>query len=294
MTNAVSPALHKNSWWKNLRRFVKTPKGHILAALILLSVIGSRFPSGHLGLSHAVAAAAAALAFDALVAKALGRKVLFSTGGLITGLIISDVLSGLVSIPSVILTTLIALASKHLLKRGRKPLFNPAAVGLTISALVFSNAQNWWASMPLVPMWTLMVMLAVGIFVAVRVNKYLQVLTFLGSYFSLLIIMASLHAGIASATPSDALREPFLNAALFFGFFMLTDPPTTPATIKQQLGFAVVVAFIAVAVFIKMGGLVYLFIGLMAGNLLTAGLARSRRAAKTKAPSKRMAGSQSS
>lgn len=283
--NAASQPASKKPSWKTFERFAKAPKGHVLGALILLTLVGSRFRTGHLGLTHAVVAAAAALVFDAVVAKALGRKGLFSTGGLITGLIVGDVLSSLVSIPIVVLTTWIALASKHLLKRGRKPLFNPAAVGLLISALVFASAQSWWAGMPLVPVWALAVMLAAGIFVAVRVKKYPQVLAFLGTYFILLIGMAQFHLGIASATPADALREPFVNAALFFGFFMLTDPPTTPATTGWQIIFSVVVAFVSVAVFAAMGGLIYLLIGLMAGNLLTAAVARSRAPVKAKSPS---------
>ncbi|NMP22099.1 hypothetical protein [Sulfobacillus harzensis] len=279
------------STWKSFRRFAKTPKGHVLGALIVLTLIGGFFPAGHLGILHAIAAGATAIVFDAMVAWVLKRKVTFSTGGLITGLIIADVLSGLAPIAIVMLTTMVALASKHLLKRGRKPIFNPAAVGLLVSIGVFSTAESWWAGMPLMPLWTLGLLLAVGVFVAIRVKKYLQVLAFLGTYFTLILVMALLHLGLPSATPADALRSPFVNSALFLGFFMLTDPPTTPGTLGQQIPFAAVSAAVAAVLFATVGGLTYLLIGLLAGNGLTALMARSRKPIQTTRPVERQTAS---
>lgn len=270
-------SMDKKSPWIRLQKFAKTPKGHALGALILLTIVGSLLPQGHLGIRHAAAAAAAAIIFDGLVALVLGRKITFSTGGLITGLIVADVLSGLTPTYVVVLTTLIALLSKHLIKRGRKPIFNPAAVGLLVSLGVFSTAESWWAGMPLAPVWYLALVLAVGIFVAVRVKKYWQVLTFMGTYFLLILAMALLHLGIASATPADALRTPFINSALFLGFFMLTDPPTSPGAVREQVQFALLAAVVSVAIFLRFGGLAYLLVGLLTANLWTAWTAWSRK-----------------
>ena len=280
-THAKKPSpKKKDDAWTRLKKFAKTPKGYVLGALILLTLVGGLTTQGHPGIPHAIEAVVTAIIFDWAVAAILGRRTTVSTGGIITGLIIADVLSGLTPAYVVILTTMIALASKHLLKRGRKPIFNPAAVGLLVSIGVLSSAQSWWAGMPLLSWWHLALLLAVGIFVAVRVKKYAQVLTFLGTYLVLLLLMAMYHVGLPSATPADALRTPFINAALFLGFFMLTDPPTTPATIKGQVQFSVIVALVSVAIFSRVGGLAYLLAGLLAGNLWTVWLARSQRAAK--------------
>lgn len=197
----------------------------------------------------------------------------------------ADVLSGLTPAYVVVLTTLIALASKHILKRGRKPIFNPAAVGLLVSLGLFSTAQSWWAGMPLMSWWHVVMLLAVGTFVAVRVKKYAQVLTFLGTYLVLIAAMAVFHLGLSSATPADALRTPFINAALFLGFFMLTDPPTTPGTVRGQVQFSVIVAFVAVLVYSRVGGLAYLLAGLLAGNLWTVWASRGRKSMRAVAPS---------
>ncbi len=253
-----------------LRRFLRTPKGYVLGALVSLTLLAGLFPQGPIGLLHAVGAEATALAVDAGVSLGLRRTVVFSTGGLITGLIVADVLSGLTPFYIVCLITALAVGSKHLLKRGRKPIFNPAAVGLLIAILVFPTGQSWWASLALLPVGYLPILVSVGIFVAVRVKKYPQVLAFLGAYFGLLLVMAIFHLGLPSDTPADALRIPFVNSALFLAFFMLTDPPTTPVTNRGQIQFGLIVAAVSVILFAVFGGLAYLLIGLLAGNLWTA------------------------
>lgn len=267
--------------WDRLVRFSKTPKGYITGALVLLTMIAGLTPIGHPAVPHVLEAVATAIVFDGLVALVLRRSVTFSVGGVITGLIIADVLSGLTPPYVVVLTTVIALASKHILKRGRKPVFNPAAVGLLVSLGLFSTAQSWWAGMPLMTWWHLPILLAVGGFVAVRVRKYPQVLAFLGTYVILLLAMALTHLGLPSATPADALRPPFINAALFLSFFMLTDPPTTPNTQREQLQFAVITAAVSALVYALVGGLAYLLVGLLAGNVWTVWLAwAAKRAAR--------------
>lgn len=264
-----------------LQRFIKTPKAYALGALIVLTLVGSRTTYGHHAISHALIAVGTAIGFDGLVALVMKRPLTVSTGGVITALIVVDVLSSMTPIVLVVVATVLALASKHLVKQGRKPLFNPAAVGLLIVALVFSQAESWWAAMPNDPLGLVGLLLAVGVFVAVRVKKYAQVLAFLGTYFAFVGVLALAHGGLASATPADALRPPFVNAALFLGFFMLTDPPTSPGVVGEQIAFAVVSALVAVSVYAVMGGLVYLFVGLLAGNGLAALLTYRRRQSRS-------------
>ncbi|OLZ11114.1 RnfABCDGE type electron transport complex subunit D [Sulfobacillus thermosulfidooxidans] len=257
-------------------RFFKTPKGYVLVALIVLSMIAGIFSPGPKEWLLLITASATAVITEAVIAWALHRSITLSTSGLITALIISDIVSVVTPLYLVMLTTVIALASKHVLKRGRKPLFNPAAFGLLFSLLVFQTPQSWWAALSLLPPYFVLILLIAGIVVAVRVKKYVQVLAFLGTYFSLLLVMALFHMGLASDTPGDALRAPFVNSALFMAFFMLTDPPTTPSSIGRQIQFSVIVASIAVAIFAVFGGLAYLFIGLLVGNSWTMWMARKK------------------
>lgn len=251
-----------NAW----NRFLKAPKGYLLLILVCLTLVAALRPSDHLGLINAAVAVVTGLVIDGTVALFQKRKRLFSDGGVITALIIADVLSHATPWPIVVATVAVALLSKHLLKIKRKPIFNPAAFGLLVAIMLFNTGQSWWGSLALLPPGLILLLLIAGVLITVRVNKFPQVATFLGTYFGLLLVMAILHLGQAADTPGYALRIPFVNTALYFAFFMLTDPPTTPASYGKQVLFGIVVASVGVVVFALYGGLAYLLIGLLAGN----------------------------
>ncbi|MHB1627827.1 MAG: RnfABCDGE type electron transport complex subunit D [Bacilli bacterium] len=249
-----------------LERFLKTPKGTVMAVLAGLTLVGALRPQDHLGLLNAAVAVATGLVIDGGVALLQRRKKLFSDGGVITALIVADVLSHTTPLYIVMATTAVALLSKHVLKVGRKPIFNPAAFGLLFALVVFATGQSWWGSLALLPAWLTLLLLAAGLLITARVNKFPQVLAFLGTYFALLLVMAFSHLGLPSDTPGDALRPPFVNAALYLAFFMVTDPPTSPAPYRQQILFGVIAAGVGTLIFATSGGLAYLLIGLLAGN----------------------------
>ncbi len=249
-----------------LERFLKTPKGAVMAVLIGLTLIGALRPQDHLGLLNAAVAVATGLVIDGGVALLQRRRKLFSDGGVITALIVADVLSHMTPLYVVMATTAVALLSKHTLKVGRKPIFNPAAFGLLFALVVFGTGQSWWGSLALLPIWLTLLLLAAGLLITSRVNKFPQVIAFLGTYFALLLAMAFLHLGLPSDTPGDALRAPFVNSALYLAFFMLTDPPTSPAPYRQQILFGVIAASVGTMIFATSGGLAYLLIGLLVGN----------------------------
>ena len=234
-----------------LERFLKTPKGTVMAVLAGLTLVGALRPQDHLGLLNAAVAVATGLVID---------------GGVITALIVTDVLSHTTPLYIVTATTAVALLSKHVLKVGRKPIFNPAVFGLLFALVVFATGQSWWGSLALLPAWLTLPLLAAGLLITARVNKFPQVLAFLGTYFALLLVMAFSHLGLPSDTPGDALRPPFVNAALYLAFFMVTDPPTSPAPYRQQILFGVIAAGVGTLIFATSGGLAYLLIGLLAGN----------------------------
>lgn len=183
-------------------------------------------------------------------------------GAVITGLIIALILSTATSLVIITATAAIAILSKHLLVYKKKPIFNPAAFGLLLSVLFFQTGQSWWGAFGDLPVWTILFLLVGGYAVTNRVNKFPQVFSFLGTSFLLLLLMG--HFNIGGAV--DALRPPFINATLFFGFFMLTDPPTSPGKDRDQIMFGVITALSGTVIYGLFGGLMYLFIGLLIGN----------------------------
>ncbi len=249
-------------------KFLKTPKGYVTAVLAGLTLVGALRPQDHAGLLNAAVAVITALILDGAMMKLQKRALRLSDGGVITALIVTDTLGHATPLPVIMATTAVALLSKHVLRDGRKPIFNPAAFGLLFAILAFTHTgQSWWGSLALLPAWFVSILIAGGLLVTLRANKFPQVAAFLGTYFLLLLAMAILHIGLPSDTPGDALRPPFVNTALYLAFFMLTDPPTSPAPYRRQVLFGAIAAAVSTAIFATEGGLAYLPAGLLTANL---------------------------
>ncbi|KEO84874.1 RnfABCDGE type electron transport complex subunit D [Tumebacillus flagellatus] len=259
--NEPTRTAQKPSYWS-------TPKAFVLLALLFLTAIGLGFTHNTTGLLNATAAMVAGALVDLPFAFLQNRKSKLSDGALLTGLIVAMVLA--VSTPWYIAAaaSAVGVLVKNLLRVKKKPILNPAAVGLLFAVFALSTNQDWWGGMAeLAPWWTL-ALLAVGIAVTRRVHKYTQVLTFLGVYFLAFLVMGL--TGFHSDLASDALRVPFVNSALFLGFVMLTDPPTSPGKPKDQAIFALIAVVVSIVLYLTWGGLAYLLIGLLTANLWNA------------------------
>jgi hypothetical protein len=58
-----------------------------------------------------------------------------------------------------------------------------------------------------------------------------------------------------------------VEAVLYFAFFILTDPPTSPVRYPDQLVFAAIVATVSFAIFEWTGAVYYLLAGVLIGNV---------------------------
>ena len=240
-----------------------TPKIYVLIVLLITTAIAGTNSADPRGILNTGVAMITAILLDVIIFILQSRKKLFSDGGAITGLIIALVLGS--STPGHIIagTTVIAIVSKHLFRINKKPIFNPAALGLLVSIFLFSSGQSWWGAFTELPVWSVAFLLIGGFLVTERINKFPQVLAFLGSYFVLLLIMGYYDVGQAG----DALRIPFINSALFLAFFMVTDPPTSPGKYKDQIWFGIITAIVSIIIYLLFGGLSYLLIGLLVANV---------------------------
>lgn len=245
-----------------VQAFLVTPKGYLLAILILLTAIAAFRPESNNGWINLGVAVAMAVGVDLLFASQQERRRIFPDGAVLTGLIVALVLSATVPPYLAALTAAVAILAKHLLRVKRRPIFNPAAFGLAVALLLFSSGQSWWGGLAMLPAWCTLFLIIAGMLVTERVNKFPLVLSFLGVYFGLFLILGLLHvSGVA-----DALRMPFTNAVLFLAFFMVTDPPTSPARYDDQVLFGIIAAVISVAEYVLVGGLAFLLLGLLAAN----------------------------
>ena len=147
-----------------------------------------------------------------------------------------------------------------------RPRFQPAALALLVAIPLFATDQSWWGALPdLAWPWTLLLLVG-GIVLVDRLNKLPLLIAFLGVYFGLFT------AG-AFADPlrvSEMFRPPFVQAALFLGLFMLTDPPTSPSRYADQVWIGALVAVACCLAQLLGAGQSYLLIGLLVGNVALA------------------------
>jgi Na+-translocating ferredoxin:NAD+ oxidoreductase RnfD subunit len=161
-------------------------------------------------------------------------------------------------------TSAVAIVSKYIFRTRSANVFNPAALALVVTFYIFNTGQSWWGALPDAAPIALAVLFATGAFIADRVNKIPLVLVFLGFYFALFTVTAFLGD---PGKVAEVFRAPDLHAVLFFAFFILTDPPTSPVKYADQCVYGVMVAIVSYAVFERLGAAYYLLAGVLMGNI---------------------------
>ena len=263
--------------------FIRTPKGLLLVVLaILLAAAASGSAGDRWLIAQAVAAAvASAAAIDLVILRVRHGRWELPSGAILTGLIIAMVLTPHEPPLVIALTSTFGVVTKYLVRAGGANVFNPAALALVASAPVFHTGQSWWGALPALPPAAIALLAAAGIFISDRVNKIPAVLAFLGVYFT--CFTASAFAG-RPADVAEIFRAPDLQAALYFAFFILTDPPTSPVRHRDQLVSGAVAAVTSWALFEAAGVEWYLLGGVLAANVVEAArrwhLRRERAAAR--------------
>ena len=246
-----------------LRRYFRTPKGLLVALLGLMTVVAA-VSEGLLLVAPGVAAAViTAMVVDAPLLRWREREWLFPDGAMLTGLIVAMILSPYGAWWIAAVASAIAIASKYLLRAGSANIFNPAALALVIVFYAFDAGHSWWGALDDAPVLTLAALFATGIYITNRVNKVPLVLTFLGTYYLLVTLAAFMGQ---SERVAGLYRMPDVNAALYFAFFMVTDPPTSPPKRRDQVIFGMIVAATSFAAFEITRSAHYLLAGLLAAN----------------------------
>jgi ferredoxin-NADP reductase/Na+-translocating ferredoxin:NAD+ oxidoreductase RnfD subunit len=167
--------------------------------------------------------------------------------------------ANLAGVGMLVFVSIWAMASKFMLAAGRKHVFNPAAFGVVLSALLLNQPATWWVggNLPLLPF-----VLAGGVLIVRKLRCFDLVATF---------ILVDLATVLVTADPAQygmVLRETLLSSPLFFfGFVMLTEPLTAPTMRWPRLVFAALVG-VLFAPNVHIGS-VYLTpeLALLAGNL---------------------------
>jgi len=143
-----------------------------------------------------------------------------------------------------------SMASKYIFAIRKKHIFNPAAAGVFLSAVLLNAGASWWiGNIP-----SLLFIILGGLLVLAKIKRFGLALSFLAVYF--------LSTNSFPAPP-----------VWFFVFVMLVEPLTSPAAKNKQVIFG---GFVALVYFLLpkiIPGYGYgLETALLAGNLLNAAL----------------------
>jgi Na+-translocating ferredoxin:NAD+ oxidoreductase RnfD subunit len=247
-----------------LKRFFRTPKGLVTIALGIVVIVAAVGEGVALVAPGLAAGVLAAMLVDAPILRIREGEWTFPSGALLTGLIIAMIVSPYEPWYVAAVTSAVGIVSKYLFRIGNANVFNPAALALVATFYVFSTEQSWWGSLSEIPVAWLVVLFGTGLFIASRVNKMPSVLAFLGVYYLLLTITA--YVG-DPASVAELYRAPDVNAALYFAFFMVSDPPTSPPKPRDQIVYGVVVAVVSYAFFELVGAAYFLLVGVLVANV---------------------------
>lgn len=249
--------------FRPVRRFFRTPKGIFLVVLGFVALLAVAGTGESTALPGLLAATATAVLVDLALQRWLRGVWVFPSGAILTGMIVGLVLSSTEPAWVPVVTSAIAIASKHAFRTRLANVFNPAALALVASSLLFGSVQSWWGALPDIGPLGIVVLLAGGVFIADRINKLPLVLVFLATYFLLFTTASFL---IEPQRVSEIFRSPDLQAAMFFAFFMVDDPPTCPVKYSDQVVFGVIAATASYSLFVYNGAVYFLPAGLLLAN----------------------------
>jgi Na+-translocating ferredoxin:NAD+ oxidoreductase RnfD subunit len=234
-----------------------------IGLLVLIGVAGWSVGFARIAPS-VIASVLAAAIIDAPILRRRGRWWTFPDGAVLTGLFVAMVLSPFEPWYVGATTSAAAVLSKYLFRGRTANVFNPAALGLVVTFYAIGTGQDWWGALADAGLVGLVALFATGLLIVDRVNKMPLALTFLGAYFLLFTVMAF---GGDPRLVAEIFRSPDVNAVLFFAFFILTDPPTSPAKYRDQILYGVIVAAASFAIFELVGAAHYLLSGVLVGNV---------------------------
>ncbi len=219
--------------------FFRTPKGLLLVILTVFIAAAAPGEGWRVVLPGLLTSVAAAAAVDTLILRWRKRRWELPSGAILTAMIVSMVLSPREPWWVVSAAAVVGVAAKYVLRYRVANIFNPAALGIVVTYFIFGTAQNWWGAVPSLPVLALMLLAGAGIFISNRVNKLPLVLSFLFVYFALFTASAFVSRPEHVA---EVFRAPDLQAVLYFAFFILSDPPTSPTRPGEQLLAGVFIA----------------------------------------------------
>jgi Na+-translocating ferredoxin:NAD+ oxidoreductase RnfD subunit len=187
---------------------------------VVLAILGADavlFHLGGLGALPLLVLPAVAAETDFLFQVFRFRSVRFPDPGIATGALLAVLLPPTVSLLQAGAVSVAAVALRHAVRQGERPVFNPAATGVLIGALFFGMAPSWWGAIDV------RFVVVLGLVLTLRSpGSWRAPLGFFAAYAPIRILV-TLSFG-ESTNPGVLLLGALDPSILFFGFFMVPEP----------------------------------------------------------------------
>ncbi|MGI0132953.1 MAG: RnfABCDGE type electron transport complex subunit D [Thermoplasmata archaeon] len=236
--------------------------------LVALAAYGLYFLGGGVGFASVLALPLIAIAADLAFQRARFEHLRFPEGALATGLFLALLLPPIVPLVGAGTVTVAAITIKHTLRYRGRPVFNPAATGVVLGALMFGMAPAWWGSIDVY------LLVGVGALVLARTWRdwrlpvsFLVAYAFLSSFQRWIVVLAT----GSMIVPRVLLLQAVDPAVLFFALLMVPEPRSAPSDRRAQPVYAAIVAAGAALLPLVLPTLA-VFVALFAGNLFALGL----------------------
>jgi Na+-translocating ferredoxin:NAD+ oxidoreductase RnfD subunit len=249
---------------RKLIHFFKTPKGLLTLLLVLLTAIAAPGEGAGVVVRNMGAAVLAAGIVDLIILRLRNGAWEYPGGAVLTAMIVAMVMRAQEPWMVPVVTSVVAVLSKYVIRTRHANVFNPAALALVLMFYVMPHGQSWWGALPEAPLWLRAVLLGGGLYLTSRVNKLPLVLSFLGVYFCLFTATAFLGDARHVA---GIFRSPDIDAVIYFALIILTDPPTSPPKYQGQWVFGIITAVAGYVVFMALGAAYFLLAGVLVGNV---------------------------
>ncbi len=122
-----------------------------------------------------------------------------------------------------------AVASKFMLATGKRQVFNPAALGVALAAIVLHQSASWWVG----DSYLLLPLVAAGGILILQRLAYADLLLGFGAVVLGLAVSGSDWSKAASSISLMLFHSSFF----FFAFVMLTEPRTAPLGRWRRMAF---------------------------------------------------------
>jgi len=169
---------------------------------------------------------------DMLAKFAKTKQFKISKTGIITGLFIGSLLTEGTPLQMVALAAFLAELLKHLIRYQGRNIFNPTVLSLLIMSVVFNSELSWWASS------SLPALIILGLFISYKYKRFSLTLPAIVFYLFLIVFQTP------PVTISNIISAFENNTFLFFVFFMVVEPKSSPVFWKSRIAYGLTVAFL--------------------------------------------------